>query len=245
MDTIDREMDVMSLFSNGPKDFKIGKYSLRAFIAYYGKHYIAFCKGRHNGETWYYFDDTMVKTVRFSSHLTTQVGTEWADVREKCMKGRFQPSVLFYEGPGHDQLLIESLLVPQNSQIASKVTSQAVAPVQNPAKVEVQEPVKEPAKVQEPVKVEVQEPVQEPAKVQVPEPTKTTPLVVSEPKIEVSQPATKVDISSEKSQIAVSTIMSGDTSFYFMNPSLDKPFDDFIAERTNWIYKRMNFIIIF
>lgn len=218
MDTIDREMDVMSLFSNGPKDFKIGKYALRAFIAYYGKHYIAFCKGRHNGETWYYFDDTMVKTV----------GTEWADVREKCMKGRFQPSVLFYEGPGHDQLLIESLLLPQNSQIASKVTLQSVAPVHNPSKVEIQEPVK--VVVQEPVNVEV------------PEPTKIVPLVVSEPKIEVPQPVvtpvTKVDISADKSQIAVSTIMSGDTSFYFMNPSLDKPFDDFIAERTNWIYKR-------
>ena len=68
-------------------------------ICYYGKHYIAFFYN-HIRKQWFYFDDSNVKAV----------GSEWLDIQERCIRGRLQPSVLFYESE-----------VPHN-QIPSNVT---------------------------------------------------------------------------------------------------------------------------
>eukprot|EP01118_Nematostelium_gracile_P009984 TRINITY_DN3392_c0_g1_i2.p1 TRINITY_DN3392_c0_g1~~TRINITY_DN3392_c0_g1_i2.p1 ORF type:complete len:233 (-),score=47.01 TRINITY_DN3392_c0_g1_i2:2-700(-) len=55
-------------------------------ICYYGKHYSAYF---YNAKTsqWYVFDDTTVKAL----------GGEWPVVRDRCLRGRLQPSVVFYE----------------------------------------------------------------------------------------------------------------------------------------------------
>lgn len=54
-------------------------------IVFYGRHYMAyFYSERH--DAWYQFDDENIKRVG-----------NWADVTDRCVKGRTQPIVLFYE----------------------------------------------------------------------------------------------------------------------------------------------------
>ncbi|CCI49805.1 unnamed protein product [Albugo candida] len=62
-------------------------YRLRGFVCYYGKHYVAiFYSTTH--KIWLLFDDSRV----------VEVGT-WSQVVAKCLKGRSQPVLLFYELP--------------------------------------------------------------------------------------------------------------------------------------------------
>ena len=53
-------------------------------VCYYGQHYMAVVL--MSDSTWYSFDDATV----------LRVGA-WPDVVHKCVTGRIQPSVLFYE----------------------------------------------------------------------------------------------------------------------------------------------------
>ena len=54
-------------------------------MAYYGEHYAAFVLRPELGQ-WHYFDDANVRAVG-----------SWADVKQQCMRGKLQPSVLFYQ----------------------------------------------------------------------------------------------------------------------------------------------------
>nr|CCA21421.1 inactive ubiquitin carboxylterminal hydrolase putati [Albugo laibachii Nc14] len=62
-------------------------YRLRGFVCYYGKHYVAvFYSTTH--KIWLLFDDSRV----------LEIGS-WSQVVAKCLKGRSQPVLLFYELP--------------------------------------------------------------------------------------------------------------------------------------------------
>ena len=59
---------------------------LRGMFCYYGQHYIA-CFFNSDLGQWLTFDDAKVR----------EVGPHWRDALAKIRKGRFQPSLLFYE----------------------------------------------------------------------------------------------------------------------------------------------------
>eukprot|EP01119_Soliformovum_irregulare_P008684 TRINITY_DN21784_c0_g1_i1.p1 TRINITY_DN21784_c0_g1~~TRINITY_DN21784_c0_g1_i1.p1 ORF type:complete len:543 (-),score=119.88 TRINITY_DN21784_c0_g1_i1:8-1636(-) len=61
-------------------------YKFRGMICYYGKHYTAYFYN-HKSTQWYVYDDTQVKPV----------ATEWPSVRDRCLRGRLQPNIVFYE----------------------------------------------------------------------------------------------------------------------------------------------------
>lgn len=92
-DNINTRMDLAKCFdAAGPViRFKNGgqrtTYRLRGFVCYYGRHYVAlFYSTAH--KMWLLFDDSRV----------LQIGS-WSDVVSECLKGRFQPVLLFYELP--------------------------------------------------------------------------------------------------------------------------------------------------
>lgn len=58
---------------------------LRAMVCYYGQHYSAYVQPR-GGCSWLSIDDTQQR----------ELGS-WADVKAQCVKGRVQPSVLFFD----------------------------------------------------------------------------------------------------------------------------------------------------
>lgn len=60
-------------------------YKLRSMVCYYGAHYQAFVLSPDLGK-WLIFDDESI----------TVIGS-WESVKAKCLAGRIQPSVLFYE----------------------------------------------------------------------------------------------------------------------------------------------------
>lgn len=59
---------------------------LRAMVCYYGQHYSAYVQP-HGASSWLCIDDTKQR----------ELGS-WADVKAQCVKGRVQPSVLFFDG---------------------------------------------------------------------------------------------------------------------------------------------------
>lgn len=64
-------------------------YHLRGFVCYYGRHYVAvFYSSAH--KTWLLFDDSRVLDLG-----------AWNGVVTQCLKGRFQPVLLFYELPDY------------------------------------------------------------------------------------------------------------------------------------------------
>ncbi len=62
------------------------EYELKGMVCYYGKHYIAYFKER-GGANWFVFDDTRVAPI----------GVHFSLVRDRVIRGRLQPCVLFYE----------------------------------------------------------------------------------------------------------------------------------------------------
>uniref|UniRef100_A0AAY4DSN5 USP domain-containing protein n=1 Tax=Denticeps clupeoides TaxID=299321 RepID=A0AAY4DSN5_9TELE len=61
---------------------------LVGMICYSSKHYCAFAFHTKSSK-WVFFDDATVK----------EVGTKWKDVVVKCIRGHFQPLLLFYSNP--------------------------------------------------------------------------------------------------------------------------------------------------
>ena len=59
-------------------------YQIRSMVCYYGQHYMAVALMADNN--WYMFDDATVLHIG-----------QWSDVVAKCVAGRTQPSVLFFE----------------------------------------------------------------------------------------------------------------------------------------------------
>jgi len=75
-----------SLFDPDDENLTHCFYRLRGMICYYGQHYNAYINSFESGQ-WFVFDDITVNPV----------GTEWSKVKERCLRGHLQPSVLFYE----------------------------------------------------------------------------------------------------------------------------------------------------
>ncbi|ETV83195.1 hypothetical protein, variant [Aphanomyces astaci] len=63
------------------------QYRFKGFVCYYGKHYFAFFFSTAH-QRWLLFDDNKV----------TDIG-KWTAVVDHCVKGRYQPVLLFYEIP--------------------------------------------------------------------------------------------------------------------------------------------------
>jgi len=83
-------------------------YKFRGMICYYGKHYSAYFYNTKLSQ-WYVYDDTTVKAL----------GSHWPAVRDRCLRGRLQPSVVFYEReepvpPKDSRMFGQSLHSPQS-----------------------------------------------------------------------------------------------------------------------------------
>ncbi|KAF0700086.1 Aste57867_9365 [Aphanomyces stellatus] len=63
------------------------QYRFRGFVCYYGRHYFAFFYSTAH-QLWLLFDDNKV----------TDIGN-WTQVVDHCVRGRYQPVLLFYEVP--------------------------------------------------------------------------------------------------------------------------------------------------
>ncbi|KAM6960362.1 LOW QUALITY PROTEIN: inactive ubiquitin carboxyl-terminal hydrolase 53 [Tautogolabrus adspersus] len=67
---------------------KKGELQLVGIICYSSRHYCAFAFHTKSSK-WVFFDDATVK----------EIGSRWKDVVSKCIKGHFQPLLLFYANP--------------------------------------------------------------------------------------------------------------------------------------------------
>lgn len=67
---------------------KKGELLLVGMICYSSRHYCAFAFHTKSSK-WVFFDDATVK----------EIGSRWKDVVSKCIKGHFQPLLLFYSNP--------------------------------------------------------------------------------------------------------------------------------------------------
>lgn len=90
---VDLQIDLLKVFSEVDSPSKLSTksslYNFRGMICYYGKHYTAYFKSQASGQ-WFVFDDVTVKPL----------GKDWSSIQQKCLRGRLQPSVLFYEREG-------------------------------------------------------------------------------------------------------------------------------------------------
>jgi len=80
-------LDINRLFRRPRKiSNRENPYQLRGMVCYYGRHYNAYFYSRRR-QRWFVFDDTHVRAI----------GDSWLEVQQKCIRGRLQPSILFYE----------------------------------------------------------------------------------------------------------------------------------------------------
>ncbi|XP_026208592.1 inactive ubiquitin carboxyl-terminal hydrolase 53 isoform X2 [Anabas testudineus] len=109
---------------------KKGELVLVGMICYYSRHYCAFAFHTKSSK-WVFFDDATVK----------EIGTRWKDVVTKCIKGHFQPLLLFYANPDGSAITTDD---------ASKQNSSSQPPYKTPVNGEVQgfeSPVSAPKKL--------------------------------------------------------------------------------------------------
>uniref|UniRef100_A0A7N6F7S6 USP domain-containing protein n=1 Tax=Anabas testudineus TaxID=64144 RepID=A0A7N6F7S6_ANATE len=97
---------------------KKGELVLVGMICYYSRHYCAFAFHTKSSK-WVFFDDATVK----------EIGTRWKDVVTKCIKGHFQPLLLFYANPDGSAITTDD---------ASKQNSSSQPPYKTPVNGEVQ-----------------------------------------------------------------------------------------------------------
>nr|XP_061810946.1 inactive ubiquitin carboxyl-terminal hydrolase 53-like [Nerophis lumbriciformis] len=75
---------------------KKGELMLVGMICFSSRHYCAFAYHTKSSK-WVFFDDATVK----------EVGSRWKDVVSKCIKGHFQPLLLFYANPNGSAITAE------------------------------------------------------------------------------------------------------------------------------------------
>uniref|UniRef100_A0A8C7GKP2 Ubiquitin specific peptidase 53 n=1 Tax=Oncorhynchus kisutch TaxID=8019 RepID=A0A8C7GKP2_ONCKI len=75
---------------------KKGELLLVGMICYSSRHYCAFAFHTKSAK-WVFFDDATVK----------EIGTRWKDVATKCIKGHFQPLLLFYSNPDGSAISVD------------------------------------------------------------------------------------------------------------------------------------------
>ncbi|XP_077399790.1 ubiquitin carboxyl-terminal hydrolase 53 [Vanacampus margaritifer] len=80
-----------------------GELLLVGMICYSSRHYCAFAYHTKSSK-WVFFDDATVK----------EVGSRWKDVVSKCIKGHFQPLLLFYANPNGSAITAEDAPQQQN-----------------------------------------------------------------------------------------------------------------------------------
>lgn len=76
---------------------KKGELLLVGMICFYSRHYCTFVFHTKSSK-WVFFDDATVK----------EIGSRWKDVVSKCIKGHFQPLLLFYANPDGSAIIAES-----------------------------------------------------------------------------------------------------------------------------------------
>ncbi|XP_029932036.1 inactive ubiquitin carboxyl-terminal hydrolase 53 isoform X2 [Myripristis murdjan] len=75
---------------------KKGELLLVGMICYSSRHYCAFAFHTKSSK-WVFFDDATVK----------EIGSRWKDVVSKCIKGHFQPLLLFYSNPDGSAITVD------------------------------------------------------------------------------------------------------------------------------------------
>uniref|UniRef100_A0A673AI84 Inactive ubiquitin carboxyl-terminal hydrolase 53-like n=1 Tax=Sphaeramia orbicularis TaxID=375764 RepID=A0A673AI84_9TELE len=75
---------------------KKGELLLVGMICYSSRHYCAFAFHTKSAK-WVFFDDATVK----------EIGSRWKDVVSKCIKGHFQPLLLFYANPDGSAIVVD------------------------------------------------------------------------------------------------------------------------------------------
>ncbi|CAL1591191.1 unnamed protein product [Knipowitschia caucasica] len=76
---------------------KKGELLLVGMICFSSRHYCAFAFHTKSSK-WVFFDDATVK----------EIGSRWKDVVSKCVKGHFQPLLLFYANPDGSAIIAEN-----------------------------------------------------------------------------------------------------------------------------------------
>ncbi|XP_040887005.1 inactive ubiquitin carboxyl-terminal hydrolase 53-like [Toxotes jaculatrix] len=84
---------------------KKGELQLVGMICYSSRHYCAFAFHTKSSK-WVFFDDATVK----------EIGSRWKDVVTKCIKGHFQPLLLFYSNPDGSAIIADDASRQNSSQ---------------------------------------------------------------------------------------------------------------------------------
>ncbi|KAK5599352.1 hypothetical protein CRENBAI_022253 [Crenichthys baileyi] len=101
---------------------KKGELLLVGMICYYSHHYCAFAYHTKSSK-WVFFDDATVK----------EIGSRWKDVVSKCIKGHFQPLLLFYSNPDGSSIYTEDASRPSShSQTHKTLVNGEVPGVESP-----------------------------------------------------------------------------------------------------------------
>ncbi|XP_034413417.1 inactive ubiquitin carboxyl-terminal hydrolase 53-like [Cyclopterus lumpus] len=90
---------------------KKGELLLVGMICYSSRHYCAFAFHTKSSK-WVFFDDATVK----------EIGSRWKDVVSKCIKGHFQPLLLFYANPDGSAIAADDASRQNSSQSHSKTS---------------------------------------------------------------------------------------------------------------------------
>ncbi|XP_013859807.1 inactive ubiquitin carboxyl-terminal hydrolase 53 [Austrofundulus limnaeus] len=94
---------------------------LVGMICYTSQHYCAFAYHTKSSK-WVFFDDATVK----------EIGSRWKDVVTKCIKGHFQPLLLFYSNPEGSAIVTEDASKPTSSQPQPKTSVNGDVQVSEP-----------------------------------------------------------------------------------------------------------------
>ncbi|KAG2500861.1 hypothetical protein HYH03_001622 [Edaphochlamys debaryana] len=93
LEHLDTLFNPKEVFDGGNCPVQLPSYALHGMFCYYGQHYHAFINRGPTqpceAQEWVMFDDATVSAIG-----------PWAAVSDKCVRGRIQPSVLFYQKLG-------------------------------------------------------------------------------------------------------------------------------------------------
>ncbi|XP_016090505.1 inactive ubiquitin carboxyl-terminal hydrolase 53-like [Sinocyclocheilus grahami] len=93
---------------------------LVGMICYSSRHYCAFAYHTKSSK-WVFFDDANVK----------EVGSRWKDVVTKCIRGHFQPLLLFYSNPDGSAVVTDEAQRTNSSATQNKSSVNGEAPGRN------------------------------------------------------------------------------------------------------------------
>lgn len=100
---------------------KVSELQLVAMICYSSKHYCTFAFHTKSSK-WVFFDDATVK----------EVGSKWKDVVIKCIRGHFQPLLLFYSNPEGSAVKADEAAKTSTTATLSKIPENKEIPAVTP-----------------------------------------------------------------------------------------------------------------